>query len=84
MKPAGFVSYGGRPGGLRAAQLTKPIISALKMYPTKNGVMIPSVKSFLGDDGFVATPELETEARGLLKEIVEIARGLAPPRTSYD
>ena len=82
LKPAGFVSYGGRSGGLRAAQLTKPILSGLKMYPTKNGVMITSVKSFLNDDGgFTATEELETEAHGLLKEIATMALGLAPLRS---
>ena len=52
LKPAGFVSYGGRSGGLRAVQLTKPILNALKMYPTKNGVVIPSVKSFIDGDRF--------------------------------
>ena len=77
LKPAGFVSYGGRSGGLRAAQLTKPILSALKMYPTKNGVVIPFVKSFLDGDRFVASEELETEAIGLLKELATMASGLA-------
>ena len=76
LKPAGFVSYGGRSGGLRAAQLTKPILSALKMYPTKAGVVIPSVKDFIEGDRFVATQEHEQEAQGFLKEIVSLAVGL--------
>lgn len=80
LKPAGFVSYGGRSGGLRAVQLTKPILSALKMYPTKNGVVIPSVKDHLDGDRFEATGELETEAHGLLKELAPLAAGLAPLR----
>ncbi|MFD0981080.1 NADPH-dependent FMN reductase [Tropicimonas aquimaris] len=81
LKPAGFVSYGGRSGGLRAAQLTKPILSALKMYPTKNGVVVPMVKTFLDGDRFVGTDELEKEARGLLKELAILATGLAPLRS---
>ena len=80
LKPAGFVSYGGRSGGLRAVQLTKPILSALKMYPTKNGVVIPSVKDHLDADRFVATEEFEAEARGLLKELATLAAALAPLR----
>lgn len=80
LKPAGFVSYGGRSGGLRAAQLSKPILSALRMFPTKNGVVIPSVKSFIDSEDFVATEDLVTEARGLLKEIATLAAGLAPLR----
>lgn len=80
LKPAGFVSYGGRSGGLRGVQLTKPILSALKMYPTKNGVVIPSVKDHLGADQFVATKDLEAEAQGLLKELAALARALAPLR----
>lgn len=80
LKPAGFISYGGRSGGLRAVQVTKPILSALKMYPTKNGVMIPSVNSFLEGDRFVASEDLVKEARGLLAELVELAVALAPLR----
>lgn len=80
LKPAGFVSYGGRSGGLRGVQLTKPILSALKMYPTKNGVVIPSVRDHLDGDRFVATNEFETEAQGLLKELAALAATLAPLR----
>ncbi len=84
LKPAGFVSYGGRSGGLRGVQLTKPILNALTMYPTKNGVMIPSVKDHIDGDSFVATEVLLTEARGLLKELASLSAGLAPLRAKTD
>lgn len=40
-KPVGFVSYGGISGGLRAVQMTKPLISALKMVPLVEAVTLP-------------------------------------------
>lgn len=80
LKPAGFVSYGGRSGGLRAVQVTKPILSALKMYPTKNGVMIASVNTYMDGDRFVGNDQLVKEARGLIAEVAEMAEGLAPLR----
>jgi NAD(P)H-dependent FMN reductase len=82
LKPAGFVSYGGRSGGLRGVQLTKPILSALAMHPTKAGVMIPSVNEYIQGETFVATDLLVTEARGLLKELAKLSAGLAPLRAT--
>ena len=40
-KPAGFVSYGGVSGGTRSVQMSKPIVSALKMVPIVEAVTIP-------------------------------------------
>jgi NAD(P)H-dependent FMN reductase len=37
-KPVGFVSYGGVSGGLRAGQMTKPMLAALKMVPIVEAV----------------------------------------------
>jgi NAD(P)H-dependent FMN reductase len=42
-KPVGFVSYGGASGGLRSVQMTKQIVTALKMMPMAEGVSIPFV-----------------------------------------
>jgi len=72
-RPAGFVSYGGRSGGLRAVQATKPILSALMMYPTKTGMVIPFAGKLVSDTGFKATAEHENEAAGFLKELRELA-----------
>lgn len=80
MKPAGFVSYGGRSGGLRAAQLTKPILSALKMFPSKNGVAIPMAKDFVKGDRFVGSDDLISEVSGLFDELSKLAIGLMPMR----
>ena len=46
-KPVGFVSYGGPSGGLRAVQMTKPIVSALRMVPLVEAVAVPAFSTFL-------------------------------------
>jgi NAD(P)H-dependent FMN reductase len=40
-KAVGFVSYGGVSGGTRSAQMTKQIVTALKMVPLFEAVTIP-------------------------------------------
>src|SRR5690606_31558155 len=39
--PVGFVSYGGISGGLRSVQMTKNIVTTLKMVPIVEAVSIP-------------------------------------------
>ena len=45
-KPAGFVSYGGVSGGLRAVQMTKLTVTTLKMMPMFEGVVFPHFINF--------------------------------------
>lgn len=40
-KPAGFVSYGGMSGGLRSVQMTKQLVTSLRMMPLPEGVALP-------------------------------------------
>ena len=40
-KPAGFVSYGGVSGGLRSVQMTKQVVTTLKMVPIVEAVALP-------------------------------------------
>jgi NAD(P)H-dependent FMN reductase len=42
-KPAGFVSYGGVSGGTRSAQMTKQVLTTLKVMPLPESVIIPFV-----------------------------------------
>lgn len=42
-KPAAFVSYGGMSGGLRAVQVTKQLLTTLKVMPMLEAVAIPNV-----------------------------------------
>ena len=49
--PAGFVSYGGISGGLRAVQMAKQIVTTLKMMPIPEGVPMPMVFPNLDEAG---------------------------------
>ena len=40
-KPVGFVSYGWVSAGLRGVQMTKQMVTALRMMPVPEGVAIP-------------------------------------------
>ncbi len=80
-KAVGFVSYGGVSGGLRAVQMIKQIISALKMVPIHDTVTVPFVASFIDDDGrFQANAIMETSATALLDELAKVTVALEPLR----
>lgn len=68
-KPVGFVSYGGVSAGTRSVQMTKQILTALKMVPLPEAVSIPFVSRFAGDDGFRPEPEIEYAAIAMLDEL---------------
>lgn len=76
-KPAGFVSYGGISGGLRAVQSIKPMLSGLKMVPIVEAVAIPMVTAHLDEAGaFTGTEKLVASATTMLDELVRWERAL--------
>ena len=79
-KPAGFVSYGGVSGGLRAVQVTKQILTTLKVVPLTEQVTLPMVFEHLRDGRFDAKPIHDDSARVLLKELHRWAEALKPMR----
>jgi NAD(P)H-dependent FMN reductase len=69
-KPAGFLSYGGVSGGLRAVQSAKPLLTSLKVMPIPEGVPIFSYHQFLDENGaFQATEITEKGATTMLEEL---------------
>lgn len=69
-KPVGFVSYGGVSGGTRSVQMTKQIVTALKMMPMFEAVAIPSFPQYIDKAGaFVATESHEKAATVMLNEL---------------
>jgi NAD(P)H-dependent FMN reductase len=64
-KPAGFVSYRGISGGLRAVQMEKLILTTLKVVPLVEAVVIPMVAQLL-DAGEFRGNEIQTQAAGVL------------------
>jgi NAD(P)H-dependent FMN reductase len=81
-KAAGFVTYGGVSGGLRAVQMTKTIVSALKMVPIVEAVTVSFVAQFLDKEtgAFNATEAHEKAARTMLDELVRWTGALAQLR----
>jgi NAD(P)H-dependent FMN reductase len=79
-KPCAFVSYGGISGGLRAVQMTKQIVTTLKMVPIFEAVVVPMVAQQI-KDGVFAPNALQTQAAGeLLDELRRWTTALAPMR----
>lgn len=76
-KPVGFVSYGGISGGLRSVQMTKGIVTALKMMPIPEGVTIPFFTKFITEAGdFAAEDVHERSGAAMLKELARWAEAM--------
>jgi len=81
-KPAGIVSYGGVSAGLRAAQMTKSALTALKIFPIAEAVSIPFFTQFI-EDGVVQPNEVMTDSAAVvLDELVKVQAALLPLRRS--
>jgi len=80
-KPAGFVSYGGLSGGVRAVQGAKLLLTTMKVVPMLEAVTIPNFAQHISaDKQFVATTVHEEAATTMLNEMIRWARALAPLR----
>ena len=80
-KPCGFVSYGGLSGGLRAVQLTKQVVTTLKMMPMMEGVAVPMVATLLDENKNLKSNELiDASATQTLDELHKWATALQPMR----
>lgn len=79
-KPAGIVSYGGVSAGLRAAQMTKSALTALKIFPIAEAVSLPFFTQFI-DDGVVHPNEVMTDSAAVvLDELAKVEAALRPLR----
>jgi NAD(P)H-dependent FMN reductase len=80
-KPAGFVSYGGISGGLRAVQMEKQLLTALKMMPIPEQVTIPFVAKQIGEGRtFAANDAQARAATTMLDELLRWTQALQPMR----
>jgi NAD(P)H-dependent FMN reductase len=80
-KALGFVSYGGVSAGTRAVQMTKQVVTALKMTPVAEAVAIPFVHQFIDDEGaLVANEIMSAAAKSMLDELVRVDAVLRPLR----
>jgi NAD(P)H-dependent FMN reductase len=81
-KPAAFVSYGGVSGGMRSVQMSKSILTSLRMVPIYEAVNIPMFAQLIDHTthAFTAQEVHEKAADALLKELHRWAVALKPMR----
>ncbi|WP_072340676.1 NADPH-dependent FMN reductase [Actinomyces urinae] len=79
-KPVSFVSYGGISAGLRAVQQLKPVLSALKMVPITEQVMIPMIGAHIVDGKFAPNEIIAGSVAPALDELAKMERALASLR----
>ncbi len=82
-KAAGLVSYGGISGGLRAAQMTKTLLAAVKIVPIVEAVALPMFSQQIdkASGAFKATAAQEKSAIVMLDELRRWTGALAALRT---
>lgn len=61
-KPVGFVSYGGLSGGTRSVQMTKEIVTTVRMVPLPEAVNLPFFEKRIDDKGNFQSDELVDRA----------------------
>ena len=79
-KAAGFVSYGGVSGGLRAAQMTKLMLTTFKMVPIVEQVTIPFVAKLVDGGRFDSSELHDKSAATMLDELLRWTDALATLR----
>lgn len=72
-KPLGIVSYGGTSGGLRGVQMTKQIVTSLRMMPIPEGVAIPFFSKYIDAATRVFDPG-ETQQHAVTRMLDELLR----------
>ncbi|HVW92558.1 MAG TPA: NAD(P)H-dependent oxidoreductase [Devosia sp.] len=69
-KPMGFVSYGGVSAGTRSLNMTRQIVSALKIVPITEAVNVPFFTQFINAEGiFTANEQTQQGANAMLAEL---------------
>jgi NAD(P)H-dependent FMN reductase len=81
-KPVGFVSYGGPAGGVRAVQMVKPMLAALKLVVLLESVMAPLFTHSIDDQGTFNPSELQQAgAQAMLDALQKWVGALAAMRS---
>ncbi|WP_375002489.1 NADPH-dependent FMN reductase [Aeromicrobium sp. CTD01-1L150] len=82
-KPVAFVSYGGISAGTRSVQMTKQVVTTLRMIPVTTAVSIPFVHQSLDDSGRLVANEVMTDtATAVLDELAALEQALRPLRAA--
>jgi NAD(P)H-dependent FMN reductase len=80
-KPAGFVSYGGMSGGVRSVQMSKLLLTSLKVVSIPEAVAIAFFQQLIDPAGvFRGSEPLEKSATAMLDELARWSGALRPLR----
>lgn len=83
-KPAGLVSYGGISGGLRSAQMSKQVLTTVKVMPMSEGVAIPFFTKYINEDGvFEPIESVLNSYQILMDELMRWTKGLHYMRNHF-
>ena len=82
-KPVGFTSYGGVSGGTRGVQMSKQIVTSLRMMPMVEAVNVPFFAQHLDatTGAFAPPPAQEQAATAMLDELLKWATALKTMRS---
>jgi NAD(P)H-dependent FMN reductase len=79
-KPASVVSYGGVSAGTRSAQMTRQMLTGLKVMPLPEAVSIPFFSNMITEGRFKAGELQEKSATAMFDELGRWAVALATLR----
>lgn len=81
-KPVCFASYGGVSGGMRGVQMTKQVVTTLKMVPIQDAVTIPLIAQHIDKVTGAFTPDEKhpKAAHAMLDELLKWATALKTMR----
>ena len=80
-KPVGFVSYGNTSAGTRSVQMTKQVVTTLRMVPIAATVAL-RLADAVRDGDVRADPAGDRAAGAVLTELLQVAGALRPLRAS--
>jgi len=75
-KAAGFVSYGGVSGGLRSVQMTKMLLTTLKIVPIVEAVTISYIGRLVENGTFKHDEKHDSSATAMLDELARWTKAL--------
>jgi NAD(P)H-dependent FMN reductase len=71
-KPVGLVSYGGMSGGTRSAQMSKQVMTAVKLMPLAEGVTLPFFTKNIDDnERFNSNELIDKSVAVMMKELLK-------------
>lgn len=80
-KPAALVSYGGISGGLRSAQMSKLVLTTVKVVPLTEAISIPFFEGHILPEGkFQSDSKIEKSYQVMMAELLKWTRALKSMR----